>query len=114
MASAELLDAGSFEDLPGKWQAAILKAEQSRPKLRACYQRLKGRRVPVGPTRGQTRSRSSARSRGLSPLCSPCRIRTIWRRPPHGQAGIVSVRVGTALQVSFPHAWQMCSATAGI
>jgi hypothetical protein len=29
-----LLEAGSFEDLPGKWQAAILKAEQSRPKLR--------------------------------------------------------------------------------
>jgi hypothetical protein len=29
-----LLDADSFEDLPGKWQAAILKAERNRPKLR--------------------------------------------------------------------------------
>jgi hypothetical protein len=29
-----LLDADAFEDLPGKWQAAILKAEQNRPKLR--------------------------------------------------------------------------------
>jgi hypothetical protein len=29
-----LLDADSFEDLPGKWQAAVLEAEQSRPKLR--------------------------------------------------------------------------------
>jgi hypothetical protein len=29
-----LLDADTFEDLPGKWQAAILTAEQSRPKLR--------------------------------------------------------------------------------
>lgn len=29
-----LLDADSFEDLPGKWQAAILKAEQNRPTLR--------------------------------------------------------------------------------
>jgi hypothetical protein len=29
-----LLDADSFEDLPGKWQAAILKAEQNGPKLR--------------------------------------------------------------------------------
>ena len=29
-----LLEAGSFEDLPGKWQAAILEAEQNRPKLR--------------------------------------------------------------------------------
>jgi hypothetical protein len=29
-----LLDADSFEDLPRKWQAATLKAEQNRPKLR--------------------------------------------------------------------------------
>jgi hypothetical protein len=29
-----LLEAGSFEDLPGKWQAAILNAEDKRPKLR--------------------------------------------------------------------------------
>jgi hypothetical protein len=29
-----LLDADSFEDLPGKWQAAILKAEQNRPNPR--------------------------------------------------------------------------------
>ena len=29
-----LLEAGTFEDLPGNWQAAILEAEQNRPKLR--------------------------------------------------------------------------------
>ncbi len=29
-----LLEAGTFEDLPGKWQAAVLRAEQNRPKLR--------------------------------------------------------------------------------
>jgi hypothetical protein len=29
-----LLDADSYEDLPGKWQAAILEAERNRPKLR--------------------------------------------------------------------------------
>jgi hypothetical protein len=29
-----LLEAATFEDLPGKWQAAILKAEQNRPDLR--------------------------------------------------------------------------------
>jgi hypothetical protein len=29
-----LLDADTFEDLPGKWQAAILKAEEYRPNLR--------------------------------------------------------------------------------
>lgn len=29
-----LLDADCFEDLPGKWQAAILAAEQNQPKLR--------------------------------------------------------------------------------
>jgi hypothetical protein len=28
-----LLDAASFEDLPGKWRAAILKAEAARPEL---------------------------------------------------------------------------------
>ena len=31
-----LLDAGSFEDLPGMWHAAILRAEQNAPKPRAC------------------------------------------------------------------------------
>jgi hypothetical protein len=30
------LEADSFEDLWGKWQAAILEAEQNRPKPRAC------------------------------------------------------------------------------
>jgi hypothetical protein len=29
-----LLDADGFEDLPGKWQAAVLEAEQNRPNLR--------------------------------------------------------------------------------
>jgi hypothetical protein len=29
-----LLEAGSFEDLPGKWQTAILEAEQNLPELR--------------------------------------------------------------------------------
>jgi hypothetical protein len=28
-----LLDADRFDDLPGKWQAAILDAEKNRPKL---------------------------------------------------------------------------------
>lgn len=29
-----LLEAETLEDLPGKWQAAVLKAEQNRPNLR--------------------------------------------------------------------------------
>jgi hypothetical protein len=29
-----LLDADAYDDLPGKWQAAILRAERRRPKLR--------------------------------------------------------------------------------
>jgi hypothetical protein len=29
-----LFEAASFEDLPGKWQAAIVKAVQNRPRLR--------------------------------------------------------------------------------
>jgi hypothetical protein len=28
-----LRDADDFEDLPGKWQAAILKAQQNRPQM---------------------------------------------------------------------------------
>jgi hypothetical protein len=32
-----LLDADSFEDLRGKWQAAILEAEDNRPKRRIVY-----------------------------------------------------------------------------
>jgi hypothetical protein len=35
-----LLDAGSFEDLPGKWQAAILEAEPEPPEAARCGQRL--------------------------------------------------------------------------
>jgi hypothetical protein len=30
-----LLEANSFEDLPGKWQAAIMQAERNPPNLRA-------------------------------------------------------------------------------
>jgi hypothetical protein len=30
-----LLDADSFEDLPGRWQAAVVEAERNRPELRA-------------------------------------------------------------------------------
>jgi hypothetical protein len=29
-----LLEADAFEDLPGRWHAAILKAEENRPRLR--------------------------------------------------------------------------------
>jgi hypothetical protein len=35
-----LLEAATFEDLPGKWQAAILKAEQNRPTLRLVREEL--------------------------------------------------------------------------
>jgi hypothetical protein len=34
VSSTALLEADSFEDLPGKWQAAIVKSEQNRPNLR--------------------------------------------------------------------------------
>ena|SRR5687768_14810397 len=35
-----LLDADTFEDLPGKWQAGILKAEQKPPEAACRHQRL--------------------------------------------------------------------------
>jgi hypothetical protein len=34
-----LLDADRFEELPGKWQAAVLEAEQNRPNLRVVQRR---------------------------------------------------------------------------
>jgi len=71
-------------------------------------------RMPGGSDANHSRVRSSIGRPGVSPLRSPCRIRTIWRRPPQGHAGIVSVRVGTLVQVTFPHPWQTCSATPGM
>ena len=44
-----LLDAGGFEDLPGKWQAAIVGAEQNRPDFRIARKRLS-----AGPLRSST------------------------------------------------------------
>ena len=35
-----LLEAASFEDLPGKWQAPVLKTEQTRPELRVVTRNL--------------------------------------------------------------------------
>src|SRR5215216_7315975 len=62
-----------------------------------------------------SRARSPLRAPDLSPFRSPCRIRTIWRRPPHAQGGIVSGRnLGTLLQLTFPHAWQTSSAAAAM
>jgi hypothetical protein len=53
-----LLDADSFEDLPGKWQAAILEAEAARPPFRVVtggYATLRAaaQRVAGGATRGE-------------------------------------------------------------
>jgi hypothetical protein len=70
-----LLQADRLEDLPGKWQAAILKAEQNRRKLRPVEQRM-GRPLataesfpPVGDPRGCFSIAAGRRS--LSPLPPP-------------------------------------------
>jgi hypothetical protein len=42
-----LLEADDFEDLPGKWQAAILRAEENRPKLRIIPRAARKGRAPV-------------------------------------------------------------------
>ena len=55
-----LLEADTFEDMPGKWQAAILGAEQSRPKTRVVPKRLIAARVG---------------SRSISPHPLPGRVR---------------------------------------
>jgi hypothetical protein len=63
-----LLEAGSFEDLPGKWQAAILKAEQNRPKARKWSPATKSRaRTATGPPEGW-------RARALRPVVSDVRV----------------------------------------
>jgi hypothetical protein len=41
-----LLDAKGFEDLPGKWQAAILKAEAARPQPRVVTRDEYGKTPP--------------------------------------------------------------------
>ena len=52
-----LLEANTYEDLPGKWQAAILKAEQGRPNLRVLGDDRttapQGRERSTGRTNGQ-------------------------------------------------------------
>lgn len=50
-----LLDANAFEDLAGKWQAAVLEAEQNRPKLQRI---LDGSSGP--PVAGCANTRSSS------------------------------------------------------
>jgi hypothetical protein len=74
-----LLEAGSFEDLPAKWQAATLKAEQNRPNLLAAVGHLvlprRGRfpsprdaRLPVETNAATTSARQQATS---ATTCSP-------------------------------------------
>src|SRR5215216_266762 len=61
---AALLDAGRFGDLPGTWQAAVLKAERKRAKLPPTFkQRLS---IAEGPTESLARD-----------------VRTVWARVPY-------------------------------
>src|SRR5215203_4258411 len=51
-----LLDADTFEDLPGKWQAAILKAEHNRPQPAHRQEPTKSpTRTATGPPEGRAR-----------------------------------------------------------
>jgi hypothetical protein len=53
-----LLEAASFEDLPGKWQAAVLAADQNRPQFRV----VSGDpRFPLGERFGLFRAAQSFR-----------------------------------------------------
>ena len=104
-----LLKAATFEDMAGgDHEGGTEPAEAA----------ARQRRLGVVECRWECReSLSSAlvdRPPGVSPLRGRCLIRTIWRRPPQGHAGIVSARVGTSLHVTFPHPWQTCSATPGM
>lgn len=72
-----LLDADAFEDLPGKWQAAIVEAEQTRPKLR-----LISGDLSAGRGRGQGSARSSSTA----------------RRPEYGDASAAANRLFWAVR----------------
>ena len=56
-----LLDADAFEDLPGRWQAAIVAAEQNRPQTVLAAGR---HRLAVGRRRPSRRRGAKARRRG--------------------------------------------------
>jgi hypothetical protein len=80
-----LLEADELEDLPGKWQAAIVKAEQNQPKLRVVDQRLSRQltlepREPGGLLSGRSRTSCSSPPRERRPLrpsgCPRCRCPT--------------------------------------
>src|SRR4051812_31867302 len=63
-----LLEADTFEDLPGKWQAAIMEAEQNRPKLRSGRTKRPGCSTPTWTRLGGTvRSRLARTSRPHPP-----------------------------------------------
>ena len=68
-----LLDGDSFEDLPGKWQAAIVAAEQNRPGLRLVSDPLV--LFERSLVRSPTASRASARVGRAAP------------QPVHGRPG---------------------------
>jgi hypothetical protein len=105
-----LLDADGFEALPGEVAGGNPEGGTESAEAAAGQQQLS---IAEGDE-GHSRARLSLRSPRLSAFRGLCRIRTIWRRPPHSQGGIVSVRLGTLLQVTFPHAWQRCSAIAAM
>jgi hypothetical protein len=63
-----LLEAATLEDLPGKWQAAVLAAEQNRPELRAVstggrrsVRAVPGEAMPAWPWRALPQCHSDMR-----------------------------------------------------
>jgi hypothetical protein len=78
-----LLDDDAFEDLPGKWQAAILTAEQNRPKLRLVRADQRPHAIPA---RRNAKSRRARRSSGVHP--------TAWSRSCYAREALhLSLRV---------------------
>jgi hypothetical protein len=73
-----LLGADTVEDLSGKWQAAILKAEQNRPSLR-----IIGSDLLRGVPRTRAPTGAGARPRSISAMASsvsPCEMGAPYRR----------------------------------
>jgi hypothetical protein len=72
-----LLEADGFEDLPGRWQAAIVRAEQNRPKLRDVHGDSQQR--PTTPTPFIKTIASCSRRSGINAARLP-RWRACGRR----------------------------------
>jgi hypothetical protein len=119
-----LLEAATFEDLPGKWQAAILAAEQNRPKLRVVIRHVRHIRchiachiAPEPPKVGRDCASTRARpgSQGGSAVTRPWTSSPFnaWPALPprswRGYAVIAVKSIRTLKPIAGASSWKLAS-----